>query len=627
MTRNQVQDISRFTFVQRANQLMARFNDLDIQFLCTLSRDKVTHNAQQLSQTLSERISSPEVRDLVQAVDHVLTEPEADMDGVLNLIDADELDHNALSIGGETVEDESNQLLGEVPILDTMSSSPPAQPQDDTQANALRDLVLAVCLYHFLDKRRQNKQGYVKQIRDVLSFISQRQAEFLLLAEPLLDIVADQGLAIIERGRASRALINNFNIEQVLIYAALNPNFSESEKHYVFSWLTAYQKVYRRFESIFYDQKAEKVAAASKWFHTTLTALRKNNQAPGDMFGLSEFLQQFVQTIAQNNESAALDLGRALVLTTNNEDIVRGMHEIFRSAHGGRYDFDLIKETYRLMFEIMQDYRMICIQKKKVQTQIKERFARISHQRREMEKVMSQASGQGSGQGLSTPVLGSWQEHALLEETRTNLEKNGLLHLFDLWPLPEKSQTLFNQVCQLKGMIPQDTEYTLGFLLYIEKFLEFLMRLDRLGIKVVQHEALNALLTNAYQIHTMHLLKEGMYLGSTGYWRSPNQRPPSVICITNPGALGNCLNLPLRHINFRVFLGTGQFYESPFILDSTERYGSMDELGGPEQLFMRPGLFLLDIPQQIEDHFRKVQRSQFQTPHFQNLIQMRTRKG
>ena len=623
MHNHQVQGTHGSIFVHRANHLMARFNELEVQFLCTLSRDKVTQSAQQLAQTLPDQISSPEVRDLVQAVDHVLDEPEADLDGILNIIDSDELDPDRLSIDQETAEDDPEQLLGEVPLLETMKTPSPAQIRDTTQTNALRDLVLAVCLYHFLDKRRQNKQGYVKQIREVLSFISQRQAEFLLLAEPLLSIVADQGFAIIERGRASRALINNFNIEQVLIYAALNPGFSESEKHYVFSWLTAYQKVYRRFESIFYDQKAEKVAAASKWFQTTLTTLRKNGQAPCDMFGLSEFLHNYVQAVAHNSEETALNMGRALVLTTNNEDIIRGMHEIFHSAGVNRHGFDLIKEAYRLMFEIMQDYRMICIQKKKVQTEIKERFARISHQRREMEKIMNRDSEKGA----TTPVLGSRQEHALLEETRTNLQNNGLIHLFDLWPLPEISQILFNQVCQLKGMIPRDIEHTLGYLLYIEKFLEFLMRLDRLGIKVIQHEALNVLLTNAYQIHALHLLKEGMYLGSTGYWRSPNQRPPSVICITNPGALGNCMNLPLRHINFRVFLGTGQFYESPFILDSTERYGSMDELGGPEQLFMRPGLFLLDIPQQIEDHFRKVQKRQQQTPHFQNLVQMRTRKG
>ncbi|MGM0539049.1 MAG: hypothetical protein ACQERT_07570 [Thermodesulfobacteriota bacterium] len=621
MTQDQVQDMKRSTFAQEAEQIIAGFNDLDIQFLCTLSRDKATHNTQYLTQTFSELITKPGLRDLVQAVDHVLTEPEADLDSILNIIDSVPFDQGPLAQSTEISMDESDQSLGEVP--DVQNVMPPKHAEERTPGKAVRDLVLSVCLTHFLEERRQNTHGHVKQIRDILSFISQRQAEFLLVADPLLSIVADQDFAIIERGRASRALINNFNIEQVLIYTALHPDFSESEKQYVFSWLTAYQKVYRRFESILYDQKAEKVTAANKWFNTTLTELRKKGQAPCDMFGISGFLQQYVQAVDKNSLEAALDLGRAMVLTTNNEDIIRGMHNIFHSAGSGRYDFALIKEAYRFIFEIMQDYRMICIQKKKVQTQIKERFAQISHQRREMEKVMSRESEKG----LSTPVLGHRQEHAMLEETRTNLENNGLLHLFELWPLPHISQLLFNQVCQLKKMIPRDIEYTLGFLLYIEKFLEFLMRLDRLGIKVIQHEALNTLLTNAYQIHTLHLLKEGMYLGSTGYWRTPNQRPPSVICITNPGALGNCLNVPLRHINFRVFLGTGQFYESPFILDSTERYGSMDELGGPEQLFMRPGLFLLDIPREIEEHFRKVQKKQLKTPHFENLVHMRVRKG
>ena len=612
--------MKRSIFGQEAEQIIAGFNDLDVQFLCTLSRDKATHNAHQLARTFSELISEPALRDLIQAVDHVLTEPEVGLDRIFNLIDSVPFDQGPSALSTETSEDEPDQPLGEVP--DVQNIMPPKHAEERTSAKAVRDLVLSVCLTHFLEERRKKTHGHVKQIRDILSFISQRQAEFLVIADPLLSIVADQDFAIIERGRASRALINNFNIEQVLIYTALNPGFSESEKQYVFSWLTAYQKVYRRFESILYDQKAEKVRAANKWFNTTLTDLRKNGQAPCDMFGISGFLHQFIQAVYKSTLETALDLGRAMVLTTNNEDIIRGMHEIFHSTRD-RHDPELIKEAYRFIFEIMQDYRMICIQKKKVQTQIKERFARISHQRREMERILSRETEKG----LSTPVLGRRQEHALLEETRTNLENNGLLHLFELWPLPHNSQLLFNQVCQLKDMIPKDIEYTLGFLLYIEKFLEFLMRLDRLGIKVIQHETLNTLLTNAYQIHTLHLLKEGMYLGSTGYWRTPNQRPPSVICITNPGALGNCLNVPLRHINFRVFLGTGQFYESPFILDSTERYGSMDELGGPEQLFMRPGLFLLDIPREIEEHFRKVQAKQLKTPHFVSLVQMRVRKG
>ncbi|MDZ7761760.1 MAG: hypothetical protein U5L00_16080 [Desulfovermiculus sp.] len=81
MTQDQVQGIRQSTFARVAEQLIARFNDLDVQFLCTLSRDKATHNTHQLAQTFSELISEPHLQDLVQAVDHVLTEPEADLDG------------------------------------------------------------------------------------------------------------------------------------------------------------------------------------------------------------------------------------------------------------------------------------------------------------------------------------------------------------------------------------------------------------------------------------------------------------------------------------------------------------------------------------------------------------------
>jgi hypothetical protein len=582
--------------------------------------DESIQNTKQLAALLSGNTLSPDMHNLIDTADHALVANE-NIEGLLGMIETQNAHRNIFFHEGESALEDPDQPVGEVPILEDPSS--PSRPMQDIWVYVFQDLVLTVCLTHFLEKQRQNKQSYAKQIRDILSYISARQANLLLSAEPLLRIVADQKFAILERGRASRALVNNFNIEQVLIYAALDPKLTTPEKQYVFSWLTAFQKVYRRVESTIYDQKSEKVTAAKRWFCTTLTALRKNGQAPYDLCAVSGFIHQFVQAVAENNVQRAQDLGRALVLTTNNEDIIREMHDIFQNSDSSQYKDMQIKEIYKSIFEIMQDYRMICIQKRTAQVHIKERFSQISLQRREMEKVM----GMEAKDVQSTPVLGIRREHALLEETKNNLAHYGLLHLFELWPIPKISQELFNQVCQLKNMIPQDAEHSLEFLLYIEKLLEFLMRLDRLGIKVIQHEALNVLLTNAYQIHTMHLLKEGMYLGSTGYWRTPNQRPPSVICITNPGAMGNCMNVPLRHINFRIFLGTGQFYESPFVLDSTERYGAMDEMGGPEQLFMRPGLFLLDIPDEIEMHFRKVQKKQLQTAHFQNLVQTRVRKG
>jgi hypothetical protein len=66
----------------------------------------------------------------------------------------------------------------------------------------------------------------------------------------------------------------------------------------------------------------------------------------------------------------------------------------------------------------------------------------------------------------------------------------------------------------------------------------------------------------------------------------------------------------MRHVFLRVFLGTGEFYESPFVLDSTLRYGSVDEEGLLDGLVIRPGLFLLDIPQKIVEQWGRTQQRQ-----------------
>jgi hypothetical protein len=608
-------------FVRRARQFLAGVESLDVQFLCDLSRDKVTRSLAEICREFEARVSDPSFAGLALGLDRLLDQPDLSLDQALEVLRSGQPEASGLMAAEAPAWEDSDQIFGEVPDLGELGESD--SPDPEGSSNVVQDLFTAVWLTRLLQEHRDNQGQHLKQVRDILSFYSEHRPEFLLVIGPLLKLVADQGFAIIERGRASRALVNNFNIEQLLIYAALTPVFPESEKQYIFSWLTAYQKLYRRIESLIYDQKAEKVTVARTWFGTTLTELRRQGRAPFDMFELSGFILRFVEAVLQGDRDMARDLGRALVLTTNNEDIIRGMHEALQGPEADPPGPEPVKEVFSFIFDIMQDYRMICIEKKKAQLRIKGTFARISHSRRDMERILTG----GAGKEARTPVLGRRVEHSLMPETRENLERYGLLHLFEIWPLPETSQTLFNEVCQLKGMIPRDTDHSLGFLLYMEKFLELLMRLDRLGIRVVKHDALDDLLTNAYQIHGLHLLKEGMYLGSTGYWRSPNQRPPAVICITNPGALMNCLNLPMRHINFRVFLGTGQFYESPFILDSTERYGSMDEQGGPEQLFMRPGLFFLDIPTQIERHWRQVQQAQQTSPHFASLVQMRAQKG
>jgi hypothetical protein len=56
-----------------------------------------------------------------------------------------------------------------------------------------------------------------------------------------------------------------------------------------------------------------------------------------------------------------------------------------------------------------------------------------------------------------------------------------------------------------------------------------------------------------------------------------------------------------------------QFYESPFILDSTQRFGQMNEDAGIDALIMRPGFFLLKIPLEILVQWKKVQKMQLKS--------------
>jgi hypothetical protein len=266
------------------------------------------------------------------------------------------------------------------------------------------------------------------------------------------------------------------------------------------------------------------------------------------------------------------------------------------------------EKIYHSIYSIMYAYRKICTQMNVEHPQLKAMFSSISRDRRVAETILTHAPISEN----KSPILGSRSVHPLLDETRRNLKESNLTHLFEIWPIPEASQRLFNEICRLKFMIPQESDYIINHFLYREKFLEFLMRLDRVGIKVNKNPHL-PLITNAYQLDTLGFFREGAYLGSTGHWKAQIQKPPSVICCTNPHALGNCVGQPLRHIVMRVFLGTGEFYESPFILDSTLRYGQMDEEGGIQALFMRPGLFIIDVPSAIEEHWKKVQSHQIKT--------------
>jgi hypothetical protein len=469
------------------------------------------------------------------------------------------------------------------------------------------DVILAKIMHQMAQDI--NRSSHPQNLRHILSYFSQQKPEFLLIAESLLKIIPDQNhFAIEERGRASRTLVNNFKIEALFIYTSQDVRLTEPQKQFIFSWLNAFQKVYRKIQAIISATKEEQVEVAKIWFGKSLSQLKKDEHIPKADYLIPAFLKNYIQCLHDGDDEKLQKLGRGLVFSVNNEDMLRIMHALIQEDPELMQDTDMISKLYRELYQIMQEYREICTATKKNLSVIKDTISSISQQRREAEFLISPEHKQEN----KTLILGKRGQFELLDETRKNLEESSLQHLYEIWPIPPISQEIFNSVCQLKYMIPQGKDYMVNHFLYREKLLEFLMRLERVGIKIIKEPDI-AVLTNSVQLESINYFKEGVYLGSTGHWNSQNQKPPAVICCTNPHALGNCHGHLLRHVCLRVFLGTGEFYESPFILDSTQRFGQMDEDAGIDALVMRPGLFLLEIPAEILAQWQKVQKSQLKS--------------
>jgi len=481
------------------------------------------------------------------------------------------------------------------------------QDENKPAINGILDIALSKILFEIVSNEKA--PYHPQNLRHVLSYFSQRTAQFLLIIEPLLRIIPDQKrFALEERGRAARTLINNYDIETLFIYIACNPNLKEKDKEHILPWLVTYQKIYRRLQDYLYNQKQDKEKVAGEWFESSLSKLKKEDVVPVKDYQVPEFVRKFLSHFIVNRTEESLRIGKALVLVINNEDILRVIRRILNEDDRFSEDRGTVREIYRRLFLIMQEYREICTGKKRSEIEIKGKFAAISRERRVIEELTPGVTEQIT----KTPILGRRTQYDLLSDSKRHIEEGNLHHLFEIWPIPPVSQEIFNAICSLKERLPDDPDIQFNQLIFQEKILEFLMRLERLGIRVVK-DSLLPLITNAFQLNSLNLFSRGLYLGSTGCWQSLNQIPPSVICCTNPHSIMNCLGHKERHIFLRVFLGTGEFYESPFILDSTLRYGSVDEEGLLDGLVMRPGLFLLDIPDEIQKIWGETEYVQLST--------------
>jgi hypothetical protein len=470
--------------------------------------------------------------------------------------------------------------------------------------NTVLNIALARILQKLVIDRGQS--SHPQNLRHILSYFTAKKPELLLIIESSLDIVKDQDhFEIVERSRAGKVLINNYRIETIFIYISMDEALKEDQKEYVFLWLTAFQKVYIKIQETLFDKKKDKKKVAKKWFNASPTQLKKDGRILREDYKLPIFIKKFINSYLEYRTKELKETGRIILLTINNEDVLRIMHKTIHDDQILRNKPEVVKQIYNVIYLIMHDYRKLCTAQRATKPYMENTFSSFSPQMRESQLISSSTYISSK----RTPVLGQRNQHVLLEETRKNLEDSGMRHLFEVWPIPEASQDVFNTVCKLKNMIPSGQNHIIGHFLYREKLLEFLMRLERIGIKIVKKPD-SPLITNAFQLSAMGILKKGEYLGSTGHWNSHNQKPPCVICCTNPNALGNCHGHMLRHIAFRVFLATGEFYESPFILDSTQRFGQIDEDAQVESLLIRPGLFMLDIPDIILSCWKREQHRQ-----------------
>jgi hypothetical protein len=480
-------------------------------------------------------------------------------------------------------------------------------PEDTKNAVlGLIDIVLAKKLQQIVsDRIDKNDFSNPHVLMNILSYFSEGRPIYILIVDSLTKIILEEDFFDTEeRGRACRTLVNNYRIENTLISILNNRNLTNRQKNMICTELRAYKKVYRKLILIKYDQKKEKDTVSKKWFKVKDFDSIKYYHAP-------KIVNDFITCISQEDDEGSLKLGRTLVLSVDTEDILRLLYIAMHARPNVLKDQDLVYKIYKQIYSIMNDYRNICKMEKASERSLKSQFSDRSKESRLTEKAIISAVKR---QKDMSPMLGARTEHPLLPETEQNLEESGMLHLYNIWPISKKSQKLFNIVCKLKDRIPEEKEYEIAHLLYREKLLAFLMRLERVGIKIAETEL--PLITNAVQMETHNYFRAGQFFGSTGFWQSLSEKPPSINCCAKPHAVGNCLDQPLRHIIFRIFLGTGELYESPFIVDSTPRFGSMDE-GTDEDsildsLFIRPGLFLLDIPQRIKKQWDETQEVQLE---------------
>jgi hypothetical protein len=441
---------------------------------------------------------------------------------------------------------------------------------------------------------------------ELLNFYNRKIPELLILADPVLRIILREGSPAHRqtiKTRACAVLINHYEIETLIIYISCHRGFSQDEKQILFQSLTAFQKIYRKFLEV-HEWIGNKDRIALTWFGEDFDALKRKAEFRGHFPDLAD---RFLELLQRDAQGEALRMGRFLVLRFNNEDILRLLHNKMETGNLGRAAA-FRKHLFRRIHSIMQEFRREYISQKLDADMT--RF--ISELEVQSVDSMKQISG---GNIPPTVVLrGSARVerpkpvYFLDPRLAETMQRYNLTLLFDLYPVAPLPQQILLLVSQIAEHLELTGEDLVKFIFYLERLLIFLQQMEELNITIIQGPRYGVIL-NPFQMNSLSLISEGAYFATTGYWLGSTILPSVIRCI-NPRAIPNCLGVLDRHIFSRISVLTGAYCGLPFDLDSTNRYDWDEE---PEICHIRPGYFLIDIPESLRRSWEKPQAFQRKT--------------
>lgn len=503
----------------------------------------------------------------------------------------------------------------------------PSTPYNLTVIQILRDLFLNampphpfvfldICIARILTETlaRYRKLVSPQLFIELLNFHKTRTPEFLIIINPITEIILDREKSInhVVKSNACEVLINNYEIETIFIFISSDTNLKEDEKQLLFQSLTAFQKIYRKCLELHVGIR-EKDLISQNWFGVSYNQIRQKAELR-DTF--SNLVERFIAHLKKKNKKGAFTIGRFLVLSFNNEDILRVIHYEMSRDPDLSVERPLAQFIYHQTFKIMQEFRKSYISQEvdaELTRAVSETEARTMDVMRMVTvgKVPVSVVVDRWNKGASPP-----KEYFILPEFMEKLNEFNLKALYELYSVPPVCQQVFTLLANNAENIELDQKQVFYFITYMEKLLILLQRFTEMDI-TIEKGSLYGLIKNPFQLQSLNLIKEGAYFVSTGLWYQ-NIIPPSIIRCISPNAIPNCLGVKDRHIFSRISLLTGGFRGRPFDLDSTNRYDWDEE---DETCLFRPGYILISIPDHILERWDETQ--DIQKSALQELIQQK----